>query len=59
MFRFIRRLALGGCALAMLASAAQAGDYKPSFHPETLKGPPPGKPNEVLVLATTHLSGLP
>jgi len=37
---------------------AHAQDYRPDFHPDQLKGPPPGKPNEVLVLGTTHLSGL-
>jgi hypothetical protein len=44
--------------LAGIASGAQAQDYRPDFHPDQLKGPPPGKPNEVLVLGTTHLSGL-
>lgn len=43
----------------MVISAADAQSYRPSFHPETLKGPPVGAPNEVLVLGTTHLSGLP
>lgn len=43
----------------MIANAAQAQDYRPGFHPDALKGPPPGKANEVLVLGTTHLSGLP
>ncbi len=41
-----------------VAVAAQAKDYHPSFRPGTLKGPPAGAPNEVLVLGTTHLSGL-
>ncbi|MDE1146636.1 MAG: DUF5694 domain-containing protein [Azospirillaceae bacterium] len=39
--------------------AATAQDYRPVFHPEQLKGPPAGKPNEVLVLGTAHLSELP
>jgi len=43
---------------ALLAVAAQAKDYHPSFQPGTLKGPPAGAPNEVLVLGTPHLSGL-
>ena len=43
----------------LVASAAPAQDYRPHFHPETLKGPPVGAPNEVLVLGTPHLSGLP
>lgn len=57
MFRTIRILA----AAVTLASttAAQAGDYRPSFHPDTLKGPPRGTPNAVMVLGTPHLSGLP
>lgn len=63
MFRTVRSLVAGVGALAMLAGAAQAQtqveNYRPTFHPETLKGPPAGKPNEVLVLGTTHLSGLP
>ena len=46
-------------ALVMSTGAAVAQDYRPSFHPDTLKGPPAGKVNEVLVLGTTHLSGLP
>lgn len=46
--------------LMLLAAtcAAQAQDYRPAFRPDTLKGPPPGRPNEVLVLGTTHLSTL-
>lgn len=46
-------------ALALVAGAAQAQDYRPSFHPDTLKGPAGRKANEVMVLGTTHLSGLP
>jgi len=42
-----------------MAVSAQAQNYRPSFHPETLKGPPAGALNEVLVLGTPHLSGLP
>lgn len=45
--------------LALSAAPSAAQDYRPSFHPETLKGPPQGAPNEVLVLGTPHLSGLP
>lgn len=58
MLRTVRRLAVSVATLAMIAGAAQAQDYKPTFHPDTLKGPPAGKANEVLVLGTTHLSGL-
>lgn len=45
--------------LAATATAALRQDYRPSFHPSELKGPPVGKPNEVLVLGTAHLSGMP
>lgn len=56
----IKRIAsifiLGLCS----ASALAAGPgYQPSFHPEQLKGPPAGRPNEVLVLGSPHLSALP
>lgn len=44
--------------LLLLPSAATAQQYRPSFRPETLKGPPAGAPNEVLVLGTGHLSEL-
>ncbi|SEN07799.1 hypothetical protein SAMN05192583_1964 [Sphingomonas gellani] len=55
------KIAVGiGLAVAALAgAAATAADYRPSFHPDRLKGPRAGPPNEVLVLGTTHLSGLP
>lgn len=43
----------------LLASAASAQPYTPAFHPDQLKGPPAGAPNEVVVLGTPHLSGLP
>ncbi len=54
--RIVRCLLMAG---ALLAIPAQAQDYHPAFHPETLKGPPAGKSNTVLVLGTPHLSGLP
>lgn len=52
------RLSLAGaiCSLVVGSGAAPAQDYSPSFRPETLKGPPLGAPNEVLVLGTGHLS---
>lgn len=43
----------------VLPFAAQGKDYKPTFHPESLKGPPAGRANEVLVLGSRHLSGMP
>ncbi|HEU4852482.1 MAG TPA: DUF5694 domain-containing protein [Telluria sp.] len=36
-----------------------AQGYAPDFEPHTLKGPASGQPNEVLVLGSPHLSGLP
>lgn len=36
-----------------------AREYRPEFRPETLKGPPAGRPNEVLVLGSTHLFAAP
>ncbi|WP_430344794.1 hypothetical protein [Stenotrophomonas sp. NRRL B-14846] len=54
--RFASFLILGLCSSGALAADAT---YRPSFHPDQLKGPPAGRPNEVLVLGTTHLSGLP
>lgn len=48
------------CAGAGFLSASASGQsYQPAFHPDRLKEPPAGAPNEVLVLGTTHLSGLP
>jgi len=55
---FLVRAAAAGL-LALASSGVQAQDYRPSFHPDTLKGPPAGVPNEVMVLGTAHLSGLP
>lgn len=45
--------------LLLFSGAGRARDYRPSFHPETLKGPPPGALNDVMVLGTAHLSTLP
>ena len=47
---------LGLCSATALAASP---GYQPDFHPETLKGPPVGRANEVLVLGSPHLSGLP
>lgn len=46
-------------AVVISSSAIGASDYKPAFDPSRLKGPETGVPNEVLVLGTPHLSGLP
>jgi hypothetical protein len=59
MFRTVRLAIASLAAVAAVTGLAQAQTYRPSFHPDTLKGPPAGKVNEVLVLGTTHLSGLP
>lgn len=53
-----RRLAAFAGGLLLCASAA-AQSYHPAFSPRALKGPRAGPPNEVLVLGTPHLSGLP
>lgn len=47
--------------LGLYSASALAGSpgYQPSFHPDQLKGPPAGRPNEVLVLGSPHLSALP
>lgn len=54
-----RRLARAIGVLLLIPAAAGAQDYRPAFRPETLKGPPAGAPNEVVVLGTSHLAGLP
>lgn len=56
--RYRTAIAALGLALAALASGAAAAqqDYRPAFRPDRLKGPPAGKPNEVLVLGSPHLS---
>ncbi len=50
--------ASAGGLLLLVSAAAPAQQYRPSFHPEVLKGPPAGPPNDVLVLGTGHLSAL-
>ena len=45
--------------LMVTAGGAAAADYHPAFQPSRLKGPPVGPTNQVLVLGTPHLSGLP
>jgi len=44
-----------GVALA-LTGAAAAQTYRPTFHPDQLKGPPAGPVNQVLVLGSPHLA---
>lgn len=57
MFHSLRNAA--AAALAIIATTAQAAEYRPSFHPSALKGPPHGAPNAVMVLGTPHLRELP
>ena len=51
----IMSLLAASCAVG--AGAAQT--YRPDFNPGEFKGPRVGAPNQVLVLGTPHLSGLP
>ncbi|MDF2495444.1 DUF5694 domain-containing protein [Sphingomonas sp.] len=51
-------LALVGLSGGVAVAAGAAPEYRPAFRPEQLKGPPTGTPNDVLVLGTTHLSGM-
>ena len=56
----MRRIcSLAATAFVVWGSVAAAQDYRPSFHPDQLKGPPAGALNEVLVLGSPHLSALP
>lgn len=51
---------IGAIGFLLLSSGATfAQGYRPAFRPDTLKGPPAGRPNEVLVLGSTHLSSAP
>lgn len=50
--------AVGVGVLLVAALPAAAQEYRQSFHPDQLKGPPAGALNEVLVLGTPHLSNL-
>lgn len=44
---------------AALVHPASAQDYRPAFKPDRLEDRPAGEPNQVLVLGSPHLSGLP
>src|SRR5262245_20158635 len=48
-----------GITAGLVCGIARAQDYRPDFDPGSLKGPHAGTPNQILVLATPHLSGLP
>jgi len=54
----MRKRSLGLALLAVLG-VAQAQNYQPDFNPGSLKGAVSGPRNEVMVLGTVHLSGLP
>lgn len=58
-----KQLARLGWAAAMLAigaaAAAGAQRYRPAFRPDALTDRPAGPANEVVVLSSPHLSGLP
>ncbi|MGZ5202038.1 MAG: DUF5694 domain-containing protein [Telluria sp.] len=43
----------------ILCGPAAAQSYRPDFDPSAFKGAASGPPNEVLVLGTAHLSGMP
>lgn len=47
------------CLLGLAAIAAPAQPYRPDFRPDTLKGPPPARANQVAVLGVPHFSNLP
>ena len=51
-------LVLSVAVLPTVAAAQSGVDYRAAFHPDQLKGPAVGTPNEVLVLGTQHLSVL-
>lgn len=51
-------VAVGACLPGVSATASPRA-HQPPFRPETLKGPPPGVANEVVVLGTPHLDSLP
>jgi len=55
----MRCVLAAGILFAVSVASAHGQTYVPAFKPETLKGPPAGRPNEVLVLGSTHLSNAP
>ncbi len=55
----MRCVLAAGILFAVSVASAQGQTYVPVFKPETLKGPDAGRPNEVLVLGSTHLSDAP
>jgi len=55
----LRAMIMAVLAAAWPVGATAAETYRPAFAPGELKGPRVGAPNEVVVLGTPHLSGLP
>ncbi len=51
-------LVMSLAAVPGYAAAQSTEAYRPAFHPDQLKGPVVGTPNEVMVLGTQHLSVL-
>ena len=45
--------------VGLAGGSTLAQGYKPDFDPSSLKGPRVGTPNQILVLGSPHLSGLP
>ncbi|MGQ2942251.1 MAG: DUF5694 domain-containing protein [Blastomonas fulva] len=58
-FGLFRTRMMLGVGIALCALPVSAQSYRPSFDPSALKLPASSTPNEVLVLGTPHLSGLP
>jgi len=58
-FGLFRTRTVLGLGIALCALPVSAQSYRPSFDPSALKLPASSIPNEVLVLGTPHLSGLP
>ncbi|WP_447726378.1 DUF5694 domain-containing protein [Sphingomonas koreensis] len=58
--RYRTAIAALSLIVGVLGSGAAAAkqEYRPAFRPDQLKGPPAGRPNEVLVLGSPHLSQL-
>lgn len=55
----LRAMIIGLSIAFCAAGAVAAQPYHPAFDPAQLKGPRVGEPNQVLVLGSPHLSGLP
>lgn len=55
----MRRIFIISTLFLLIGGPAFGQAYSPSFKPDTLKGPQTGRPNEVLVLGSTHLSSAP